>query len=70
MSLIALRVYTGVGVVCLWFAMWAYWAGFQKSQRVGWFLVLLLGMHYGAMLYALYVWKKRQIKRIPSDAGL
>ena len=51
-------------------AMWVYWAGSQKSQRVAWFLVLLLGMHYGAMLYALYVWKKGQIKRIPTDAGL
>ena len=61
MVVIAWGAYTGMGVAALWVAMWAYWATMEKSParvRVGWFLVLLLGMHYGALIYLLYIWKK------------
>jgi hypothetical protein len=54
-------VYTGFGAVGLWIGMWIYWAKLEKSPfrvRAGWFTLLMLGMHYGALIYAIYVWRK------------
>ena len=60
-AVLAWGVYTGIGSVALWFAMWAYWAVMERSSflvRAVWFFVLLLGMHLGALAYLLYIWKK------------
>jgi hypothetical protein len=62
-------VYTGVGAMLLWIAMWIYWARIEKSSlsvRTGCFLVLLFGMHYGALVYAFYLWKAGRIKTVTS----
>jgi hypothetical protein len=52
--------YAGLGSVCLWVSMWVYWVAVERSStaaRVGWFLVLLFGLHYGALVYAYRVWR-------------
>jgi hypothetical protein len=63
-------VYTGIGSVALWFAMWIYWGTMERSSlssRVGWFCALLFGMHYAALIYAFNIWKKG-ILRVVTDA--
>jgi hypothetical protein len=52
--------YAGLGSVCLWVAMWIYWIAVERSSvgvRIGWFLALLFGLHYGALFYAYRVWR-------------
>lgn len=64
-AVIAWGVYTGIGSVVLWIAMWCYWAGMERSSfgaRAGWFFALLFGMHLGALIYAIYIWKKGILK--------
>jgi hypothetical protein len=67
--LLAWGAYTGVGVAVLWLAMWVYWAKMDRSSlpiRACWFLVLLFGMHLGAVIYAFYIWKTGRIKAATS----
>jgi hypothetical protein len=60
-------VYTGAGAMALWIALWIYWARIERSSaRVGWFLTLLNGMHYGALIYAIYLWMTGRIKSATS----
>jgi hypothetical protein len=52
--------YAGLGSICLYVTMWVYWIAVQRTPlgaRVGWFFALLLLLHYGAMVYALSVWR-------------
>jgi hypothetical protein len=52
--------YAGLGSICLWVTMCVYWIVVERSSagvRIGWFLALLLGLHYGALLYAYRVWR-------------
>ena len=65
-------VYTGIGAVILWVAMWVYWVAWENSSfsaRTGWFLALLFGMHYGALVYAIYLWNKGVIKNVTAPAS-
>ena len=60
-AVLAWGIYTGIGAVALWFAMWVYWGFMERSSylvRAMWFFVLLLGMHLGALAYLLYLWIK------------
>jgi hypothetical protein len=53
-----LGAYAGVGSICLW----VYWIAVERSSvavRIGWCLVLLLGLHYGALVYLYRVWPTR-----------
>jgi glucan phosphoethanolaminetransferase (alkaline phosphatase superfamily) len=62
-------VYTGIGISCLLWAMWIYWARFEKgsaSVKAGWFLILLFGMQFGALFYAIYLWTTGRIKSATS----
>ena len=60
-------LYTGAGAMILWIAMWIYWARIERSSgRLGWFLVLLIGMYYGALIYAIYLWTTGRIKSATS----
>lgn len=64
-ALIVWGAYTGIGSVALWIAMWFYWVGLERSSfwaRTGWFFTLLLGMHLGALVYVIYIWKKGFLK--------
>jgi hypothetical protein len=59
--------YAGIGAICLYVAMWTYWIAVERSSvaaRIGWLLALLLGVHYGATIYAYYVWRT-SITRVP-----
>jgi len=59
--------YTGIGAMLLWIAMWVYWAVVERTSsrvRFGWFLVLLFGMYYGALIYAVLLWQKGAIKAV------
>ena len=61
--------YTVIGGISLWIAAWTYWIVVDRSTfgaRAGWFLALLLGMHYGALIYAFYIWKTGRIKAATS----
>jgi hypothetical protein len=62
-------VYTGIGISCLLWATWIYWARFEKGSapvKAGWFLVLLFGMQFGALIYAIYLWMTGRIKSATS----
>jgi hypothetical protein len=53
--------YAGIGGICLYVTMWVYWMAVERSSvlaRIGWFFALLFGLHYGALIYALVVWRK------------
>jgi len=53
--------YAGIGAVCLYMTMWIYWIAVERSSalaRIGWFLALLFGLHYGALIYAIIIWRK------------
>lgn len=66
-------VYTGLGAMVVWIAMWIYWSVMDRSSfsaRAGWFLVLLLGTYYGALIYALYLWWTGCIKAATSHSSL
>lgn len=71
--IIALGVYTGVGAVVLWVAMWVYWMALERSRfsvRAAWFFELLLLMHYGALIYAIAVLKAGRIRRATSHRAV
>lgn len=56
--------YAGIGGICLWVTMWVYWIAVERGgvlARIGWFLLLLLGLCYGALIYAITVWAKGRI---------
>ena len=58
--------YAALGTFALYILMWVYWVSVKHSAialRILWFFVLLFGLHFGAVLYALIVWK-RDIQRI------
>ena len=51
--------YAALGAICLYVTMWVYWIAVQRGPlgaRIGWFVALLFGVHYGAMIYAMRVW--------------
>lgn len=53
--------YAAIGAICLYVTMWVYWIAVERCSvlaRIGWFFALLLGLHYGALIYALIVWRK------------
>ena len=57
-------IYTGVGASFLWLGMWVYWLRMERSSilvRTMWFLALLFGIYYGALIYALYLWREGRI---------
>jgi len=61
--------YAGIGAICLYVTMWTYWIVVERSSRavrIGWFLALLFGVHYGATVYAFYVWRTG-IKRVQDE---
>ncbi len=68
--------YSLLGAVGLYVTMWIYWVAVERSSipsRIAWLLALLFGLHIGAMIYALVVWKRDIIKvqgRQPLDAAL
>ena len=52
----------GVSSLLLWGGMWRYWARIDASSRAvktAWFVVLLLSVWYGAILYYLAVYLRR-----------
>ena len=52
-------VLAGLGIFFLWGGMWRYWIDCDPSSRAArrfWFLVLLLGIWYGAVLYYALVY--------------
>lgn len=63
-------VYTGIGAMLLWIAMWIYWAVAERTSyrvRTGWFLALLFGMYYGALVYAFLLWRNGAIKVVSTS---
>lgn len=57
--------YGGIGAICLYMTMWIYWIAVERSPiiaRIAWFLVLLFGLMFGALIYALVVWRKSVTK--------
>jgi len=66
-------VYTGIGALLLSIAMWIYWARYERSSRgvrARWFLALLLGMYYGALIYEFYIWRKGVIKNVTASPAM
>ena len=62
-----LGAYAAVGAICLYITMWVYWILVERSSagvRIGWLLALLFTVHYGALAYGVYVWK-RKLQPIP-----
>lgn len=52
-------VLAGIGVALVWSGMWHYWVQLDSSSRAArriWFLVLLFGVWYGAILYYVCVY--------------
>jgi hypothetical protein len=67
-----LGAYGAVGGVCLYFTMWGYWIVVERSSagvRIGWLLALLFGVHYGALAYAVYIWR-RKLQPISTNPSL
>jgi hypothetical protein len=59
-------LYTGIGAMALWITMWVYWATVERRSaqtRAVWFVALLFGMYYGALIYALILWRGGAIRR-------
>lgn len=59
-------VYTAIGAVVLYAMMWVYWIAVERSSiaaRIMWLLTLVIGLHFGAMLYAFIVWR-RDMKKV------
>jgi hypothetical protein len=53
--------YTAFGSIFLWLTMWAYWIAVERGRilvRAGWFLLLILGFWYGALIYGITVWTR------------
>ena len=56
--------------LALYITMWVYWIVVERSTtvvRLGWFLALLFGLHYGAAVYAFKVWSKN-LAKVPCPA--
>jgi hypothetical protein len=54
-----LGVCVAFGICYLYFGMWFYWVEFDdgsKTAKTLWFVVLLIGMWYGSLLYFLCVY--------------
>jgi hypothetical protein len=57
--------YAGIGGICLYMTMWTYWIGVQRAPigaRIGWLLALVFLLHYGALIYAIVVWKNDVVR--------
>jgi hypothetical protein len=57
--------YAGIGAICLYVTMWVYWIAVERGSvlaRIGWLLALLFTLHYGALIYALVVWRRDVVK--------
>jgi hypothetical protein len=57
--------YAGIGGICLYVTMWIYWIGIQRSPiaaRIGWLMALIFLLHYGALIYAIVVWRNEVVK--------
>ena len=53
--------YAGIGAICLYVTMWVYWIAVERSPiltRIAWLLALVFGLPFGALIYAVVVWKK------------
>ena len=53
--------YAALGAFCLYMTMWVYWIAVERSSffaRIAWLLALLFGLPWGALIYALVVWRK------------
>jgi hypothetical protein len=62
--------YAALGAICLYVTMWVYWFAVERSSfpiRAGWLIALLLGLPYGALLYAIYVWKTSLTRMTSAD---
>jgi hypothetical protein len=67
-----LAAYAALGALCIYITMWGYWILVERSSagvRIGWLLALLFGVHYGALAYALYVWR-RKLQPIPTNPSV
>ena len=52
--------YAAFGAFCLYMAMWVYWIAVERSPimtRIAWLLALLFLLPYGALIYAIVVWR-------------
>ena len=52
--------YAGFGGICLYMTMWVYWIAVERSPimtRIAWLLALLFLLPYGALIYAIVVWR-------------
>jgi hypothetical protein len=68
-------VFTAVSVFYLWGGMWKYWIRLDLSSRAArrtWFLVLLIGVWYGGVLYYSFVYipaiRKMRAKQFETPA--
>jgi hypothetical protein len=62
--------YAALGAICLYVTMWVYWIAVERSPlpiRAGWLIALLVGLAYGALLYAVYVWRTNLTIAGPPD---
>lgn len=53
--------YAGIGAICLYMTMWVYWIAVERSSivtRIAWLLALLFGLPFGALIYAIVVWRR------------
>jgi hypothetical protein len=53
--------YAGIGAICLYVTMWVYWIAVERSPiltRITWLLALVFGLPFGALIYALVVWRR------------
>jgi hypothetical protein len=49
----------GLSILFVWGGMWSYWIRIDssgKATRVTWFLLLVIGLWYGAILYYAFVY--------------
>jgi hypothetical protein len=57
--------YAGFGGICLYMTMWVYWIAVERSSimtRIAWLLALLFLLPYGALIYAIVVWRSAVTK--------
>jgi hypothetical protein len=63
-------LYSAIGSYYLYFTMWIYWIAAERSSipaRIGWFFVLLLGLMYGAIIYAFVIKSTAMVKTERSE---
>jgi membrane protease YdiL (CAAX protease family) len=59
-------VLTGLSVFFVWSGMWRFWTKLDNSSRPArrvWFIILLFGLWYGAVLYFLCVYTPYHLRR-------